>query len=235
MSLGMASSREEISEVQRLRYKVLAESIGLSDLADPDGLDQDDMDACCDHLIVREMRTLKVVGTFRVLGPRAAARIGQLLAEKAFDLDRQHHLRSRMMEAGSACVDPDYRGSGVLMMLWAGLMALMKRDGCAYLAGCASISLADGGHNATALYQRLSTTHLAPLEYRVAPRNPFILHQCEYVSAPFVPPLLEGYLRGGAWIGGEPAWDADANSADLFQLMPVDAMYRRFPDGFNVA
>jgi putative hemolysin len=235
MTLGVASSAEEIQEVQRLRYKVLARSIGLSDLADPDGLDHDGIDACCDHLIVREMRTLKVVGAFRVLGPRAAARSGQLLAERTFDLDRLQHLRNQMMEAGSACVHPDYRGSGVLMMLWAGLMALMKREGCSYLTGNASISLADGGHNATALYQRLSATHLAPLEYRVAPLNPFVLHQCEAIQAPYVPPFLEAYLRGGAWICGEPAWDADSNSADLFLLLPVDAMYRRRSDGFSAA
>jgi putative hemolysin len=42
-----------------------------------------------------------------------------------------------------------------------------------------------------------------------------------------VPPLLEGYLRGGAWIGGEPAWDPDFNCADLFLLLPVDAIHRR--------
>lgn len=230
MSLSVASSPEEIREVQRLRYKVLAKSIGLSSLADPDGLDEDEMDAWCDHLLVRDARTLKVVGTFRVLSPRAALRHGRFHAEQAFDLERLQHLRGRMAEAGRVCVHPDYRGSGVLMMLWAGLSALLKREGCDYLASCASISLADGGDNATALCQRLGATHLSPLEYRVTPRNPFVLHKCEPDRAPFVPPLLEGYLRGGAWICGEPAWDADSNAAELFLLLPIDAMYRRRQD-----
>jgi putative hemolysin len=227
ISLGLAVTPEEIREAQRLRYKVFTNAMRLSAIAGPNGLDQDELDAYCDHLIVRDMRTLKVVGAYRVLGPRAAARCGRLHAEHAFDLDRLQHLRGKMMEAGRACIDPDYRGSGVLMMLWAGLLALMKREGCEYLAGCVSISLADGGYNATALYQRLSATHLAPLEYRVAPRTPFVLHKCEPGHAPYVPPLLEGYLRGGAWIGGEPAWDPDFNCADLFLLLPVDAIHRR--------
>lgn len=235
IALSVASSPEEIREVQRLRYKVLAKSVGLSQLANPDGLDEDEIDAWCDHLIVRDMRTLQVVGTFRVLSPRAAVCCGHFHAEQAFDLERLQHLRGRMAEAGCACVHPDYRGSGVLMMLWAGLSALMRREGCDYLASCASISLADGGYNATALYQRLGATHLSPLEYRVAPRNPLVLHKCEPGHAPYVPPLLEGYLRGGAWICGEPAWDADSNSAELFLLLPIDAMYRRRLDDSAMA
>jgi putative hemolysin len=235
MALSVASSPEEIREVQRLRYKVLAKSVGLSQLANPDGLDEDEIDAWCDHLIVRDMRTLNVVGTFRVLSPRAAVCCGHFHAEQAFDLERLQHLRGQMAEAGCACVHPDYRASGVLMMLWAGLSALMRREGCDYLASCASISLADGGYNATALYQRLGATHLSPLEYRVAPRNPLVLHKCEPGHAPYVPPLLEGYLRGGAWICGEPAWDADSNSAELFLLLPIDAMYRRRLDDSAMA
>jgi putative hemolysin len=227
IALSLAITPEEIREVQRLRYKVFTEAMGLSALARPDGLDQDELDAYCDHLIVRDMHTLKVVGAYRVLSPRAAVRCGRLHAEQAFDLDRLQHVRGKMMEAGRACIHPDYRGSGVLMMLWAGLSALMKREGCEYLASCISVSLADGGYNATALYQRLSATHLAPLEYRVAPRTPFVLHKCEPGHAPYVPPLLEGYLRGGAWIGGEPAWDPDFNCADFFLLLPMDAIYRR--------
>ncbi len=227
ISLSLASTPEEVREVQRLRYKVFTEAMGLSLLANPEGLDQDELDAYCEHLIVRNTRTLKVVGTYRVLTPRAAARCGRLHADQMFDLDRLEHLRSKTVEAGRACIHPDYRGSGVLMMLWAGLFALMKREGCEYLAGCASISLADGGYNATALYQELGAKHLAPLEYRVEPRNPFILHKCEPGHAPYMPPLLEGYLRSGAWICGDPAWDADCNCADLFLLMPVGAMHRR--------
>ena len=37
-------------------------------------------------------------------------------------------------------------------------------------------------------------------------------------------------MRIGAWIGGEPSWDPEFNTADLFLLMPlehVDARYAR--------
>lgn len=227
--LSVASSPEEIREVQRLRFQVLAKSLGLSDLADPDGLDEDAMDRWCEHLVVREMRTLKVIGSLRLAGPHAVDCHGGFPLERVFNLERLQHVRGRMAEAGRACIHPDYRGSGVLMMLLAGLSALMQREGYDYLASCASISLADGGYNATALYQRLSATHLAPGEYRVTPRSPLVLHDYEGGWPPTVPPLLEAYLRGGAWVGGEPAWDADANSAEMFLLLPFAALGRR-PD-----
>ena len=166
-------------EVQRLRYKIFIETMGLSALANDDGLDADEFDAYCDHLIVRDSKTLKIVGTYRVLSPSAARRLGRFYSESEFDLARLEHLRGRMVEAGRACIHPDYRSGGVIMLLWAGLAAYMRRERCDYLIGCASISLSDGGHNAAAIYHALAQTHLAPPEYRVTPHVPFPVHERE--------------------------------------------------------
>ena len=67
LALSLASTSKEIKEVQRLRYKVFIEAMGLSALTNPDGLDKDEFDEHCDHLIVRDTKTLKVVGTYRIL------------------------------------------------------------------------------------------------------------------------------------------------------------------------
>src|SRR4051812_3577718 len=145
--LSLATTSAEVEEVQRLRYKVFIEAMGLVNLTDSEGLEIDEFDAYCDHLIVRDAKTLKVVGTYRLLSPNAARKIGRFCAEQEFDLTRLTHLRDRICEAGRACIDPDYRSGGVIMMLWAGLAAYMQREKCEYLIGCASISLADGGRN----------------------------------------------------------------------------------------
>lgn len=221
LSLSLATTPEEVREVQRLRYKIFIETLGLSELANEDGLDKDEFDAYCDHLIVRDSRTLKVAGTYRLLGPRAMRELGRCYSDGEFDMSRLAHLRGRMVEAGRACIHPDYRSGAVIMLLWAGLAAYMRREKCDYLIGCASISLADGGKNAAAVYHALAQTNLCPSEYRVTPRLVFptgwpeIGHPCQ------VPPLLKGYMRSGAWICGEPAWDPDFHCADLFLLMPL--------------
>ncbi len=38
------------------------------------------------------------------------------------------------------------------------------------------------------------------------------------------PPRIKGYLRLGAHIAGEPAWDSDFNCADVFILLPVSRL-----------
>lgn len=228
LSLNLASSSEEIREVQRLRYKVFVEAMGLDTLKNHEGLEKDEFDEFCDHLIVRDTRTLKVVGTYRVLGQRGLRHIGRFYSESEFDLGRLDHLRPRILEAGRACIHPDYRSGGVIMMLWAGLAACMRKEKADYLIGCASVSLADGGSTINSIYRQLSGEHLSPPEYRVAPRLPFPLHE-EVINHPAtLPPLIKGYLRSGAWICGEPAWDSDFHSADLFMMLPLERLDSRY-------
>ncbi|RFP16006.1 MULTISPECIES: GNAT family N-acetyltransferase [unclassified Duganella] len=233
--LSMASTPEELREVQRLRYKVFIETMGLSSLVREDGLDSDEFDEHCDHLIVRDSSTLKVVGTYRLLSASRARKLGRVYSEGEFDLGRLNNLRGRMVEAGRACIHPDYRGGSVIMLLWSGLAEYMRRENCDYLAGCASISLADGGHNAVAVYQSLAGAHLAPSEYRVTPHLPFPFSKLEAAQKPQVPPLLKGYMRSGAWICGEPAWDPDFESADLFLLLPLANLDGRYARHYGVA
>lgn len=227
---SIAGTAEELREAQRLRYDVFIEGMGLTALARPDRLDCDEFDEHCDHLLVRDAVTLQVVGTYRVLAPAGARRLGRFYSEGEFDMGRLNPLRGRIVEAGRACIHPDYRGGSVIMLLWAALADYMDQQGCDFLAGCASISLADGGHNAVAVFDQLRETRMGPAEYRVTPHLPFPYAKIDAASSASVPPLLKGYMRSGAWICGEPAWDPDFDSADLFLLMPLanlDARYAR--------
>ncbi|MGB9989228.1 GNAT family N-acetyltransferase [Massilia sp. SM-13] len=233
--LSMASTPDELREVQRLRYKVFIETMGLTSLQRADGLDADEFDAHCDHLIVRESDSLRVVGTYRLLSPAGARKLGRVYSENEFDLGRLNNLRGRMVEAGRACIHPDYRGGSVIMLLWSGLADYMRRQQCDYLVGCASISLADGGHNAVAVFEQLRQKHMAPAEYRVTPHLPFPFQKVAPALSAQVPPLLKGYMRSGAWICGEPAWDPDFESADLFLLMPLANLDARYARHYGVA
>jgi putative hemolysin len=234
LALSLASTSEELREVQRLRYKVFIESMGLSALVNDEGLDSDEFDEHCDHLIVRESATLKVVGTYRMLSASKARRLGRFYSEGEFDLGRLNNVRNRIVEAGRACIHPDYRGGAVIMLLWSGLADYMRRERCDFLVGCASMSLADGGHNAVAVYQSLAAKHAAPHEYRVTPHLPFPIHSLAPAAAPQVPALIKGYLRSGAWLCGEPAWDPDFESADIFLMLPLANLDKRYAKHYGV-
>src|SRR6201996_9679739 len=154
LQVSWARTDEELREAQRLRYRVFAEEMGAR-LSGPAGRDVDAFDAYCDHLLVRDLDTLKVVGTYRALPPHQAARIGRLYAESEFDVSRLTHLRAEMVEVGRSCVHADYRSGAVIMSLWAGLAAYMKHNGFETMLGCAGVARVDGGHYAADLHSAL--------------------------------------------------------------------------------
>ena len=104
----------------------------------------------------------------------------------------------------------------------------MLAQGHDVLAGCASMGMADGGHAAASVYLRLRERHLAPVEYQVFPRCPLPLDRLDPTVRGEPPALVKGYLRAGAWICGEPAWDPDFNTADFFVLLPLANVAPRY-------
>ena len=116
-----------------------------------------------------------------------------------------------------------------------GMAAVMKEHGYEYLIGCASVSMADSGHLAASLYGQLSSgpqSRMAPEEYRVFPRCPLHLAALRRDLPAEPPPLIKGYLRAGAWVCGDPAWDPDFNTADLPLLLPMARLSDRYARHF---
>lgn len=230
LSVGMAHNEETILEAQRLRYRVFAGELGARLNTPLPGVDQDVYDAYCDHLVVKDDNSGEVVGTYRILSPENARKIGYY-TENEFDLTRLYHLRPRLVEIGRSCVHPDYRSGATITLLWAGLARYMAENAYDYLVGCGSVSMADGGHFAASLYNRLGD-HMCPLEYRVFPRCPLPLASLRRDHEADMPPLIKGYLRAGAWICGEPAWDPDFNTADLPILLSMSRLNPRYAKHF---
>lgn len=233
LSVALAADPATIEDAQRLRFKVFAEELGAS-LQGSDGLDVDEFDWFCDHLVVRDEETLRVVGTYRVLPPHQARRLGRLYSDAEFDLRRLDHLRPTMAELGRSCVHRDYRSGPSLMLLWAGLARYMKANRYSHAIGCASVTLADGGRLACFVRDE-AQHHLVPLDYRVFPRVPFPHEQIERTQQAELPPLIRGYLRAGARVCGEPAWDPRFGTADFPMLIAVDNVNRRFARHFGLS
>ncbi len=232
-----ARDESEVREAQRLRHLVFADEMGARlapPVGTPPGLDIDVFDAYCEHLLVRTLgpdgEPGTVIGTYRVLTPDAARRVGGLYSETEFDLTRLRSLRARMVELGRSCVHPDHRSGGAILALWGALAEFMVRNDLDTMVGCASISMRDGGHVAASLWEQLRHTHLAPIEWQVRPRLPLPVEELDRTLAVEAPPLIRGYLRCGARVLGAPAWDPDFNTADLPLLMRIadlPSKYRR--------
>jgi putative hemolysin len=232
-----ARTEEDVRAAQRLRYLVFAEEMGARlnvPVGSPPLHDIDLFDPYCEHLLVRLRdpygEPCEVIGTYRVLTPASARRIGGLYSETEFDLTRLRPLRGRMVELGRSCVHPDHRHGGAIMALWGALAEFMVRNDLDTMIGCASVSMRDGGHMAASLWEQLSRTHLAPIGLQVRPRLPLPVDELNRHLNVDPPALIKGYLRVGAKILGAPAWDPDFNTADLPMLMRIadlPARYRR--------
>src|SRR5438034_1178814 len=118
----LAQTAEEVRRAQRLRFEVfnleLNEGLVESHFT---GLDVDPFDNVCDHLIVEDVATDEIVGTYRLqTGARAAANLGYY-SEREFDFTPYEPLRGEMIDLGRACVHADHRTFNLLHLLWRGL------------------------------------------------------------------------------------------------------------------
>jgi putative hemolysin len=226
-----ARSEAEVRAAQALRWRVFAEEMG-AQLRPPVGTppchDADELDGYCEHLLVRTVpadgQAARVVGTYRVLTPAAARRAGRLYSDSEFDLRPLATLRPWMAELGRSCVDPAFRGGGVILLMWSELAAFMQRNRVRWVLGCVSIPMRDGGHTAASLWRQLLDTHKTGTAFAVTPRCALPVARLRQDLEVEPPPLLKGYLRAGAKLLGAPAWDADFNTADLPMMLALNEL-----------
>ncbi|MHC1558450.1 GNAT family N-acetyltransferase [Actinomycetospora sp. C-140] len=245
-SLLLTREPAHVAAAQRLRHAVFAVEQGARPAPDDviavaaaaEGRDADAFDAHCDHLVVREDATGEIVGTYRMLTPDGARAAGSLYADTEFDLAGLDALRGEMVEVGRSCVHRDHRHGVVLSLVWAGIWRYMELIGRRWVVGCASVPLTSGGAMPGGVWSLVASRHLAPAVRRVRPwrEAPIAPHDPEAPGArraaqASLPPLLRGYLRLGAEIGGPPAFDPDFGVADLFILLDhtaIDPRWRRY-------
>jgi len=224
----VANSEALIKEAQKLRYRVFAKEMGAKLKSESEGLDYDDVDPYCDHLVVFDNATQKVVGYTRLLTQYQAEKLGRFYSQSEFKLDQVLALPGRFLEIGRTCVDPDFRGSAVLTTLWSSLVEYALKGQFNYLLGCASITPGPSGFAVDAVYRNIDPKNIAPLSLDVAPTIPVPYNLRCNRDESGIPPLLKAYLRFGALICGEPCWDEDFNCMDLFVLLPLDQLQERY-------
>ena len=171
--VGLAATDDEILAAQRLRHQAFTSNTGAR-TPGPDGIDTDEFDANCDHLMVWHRpphpTTVRlpeqVVATYRLLPPHrnhSNPRAGGLYSAQEFDLIQLEPLLHNTVEAGRACVHPDHRGGTAISLLWSAIHQYMRSTGYRHLLGCGSVSL-HGQEFATAaqFWSIARRRHLAP-------------------------------------------------------------------------
>lgn len=240
LEVAWARHLDDVRAAQRLRYAVFAEEMGARLRTPLPGHDIDLFDDYCEHLLVRDADSGEVIGTYRVLTPAQAKRVGCFYSDTEFDLTRLRGLREQMVELGRSCVHPQHRHGGVIMALWGALADFMVRNRLDVMIGCASIpmhyegphGMAGGGHAAASIWRQVRERHLAPVEFHVTPRLPLPVHELDDTLPVEPPALVKGYLRLGTKVLGAPAWDPDFNTADLPMMMRIADLPPRYRKHF---
>ena len=205
-----ARSHEDLCKVQRLRFEVfnlelregLAESYAT-------GLDSDDFDLSCHHLMVLDQLSGDVVGTYRLMTHELAAR-DELYTASEFDLSQlPEHVFRHGAEVGRACVGKEHRNGRVLQLLWRGIARYLDWNDKRYVFGCCSIPTLDVGEIAGISLKLAREGHMHP-RYLAKVSSELRVDFAGTVVAletSALPPLFTSYLRLGAKVCGGPALD----------------------------
>lgn len=231
LHVAVATTAKEVAASQRLRYEIFCEEMGANLRRSEDGLDADDFDEHCIHLLVTDVSSSRLVGSTRLLLNSGAQRMGMFYSESEFMLDTILSLPGRFMEVGRTCIHRDYRTGAAIRTLWNGIAQQIIAQDIDYLIGCASLPMDCEGAIARAIIDRLRGRFFTPESLRAQPRLPLpesaSLPECSDV---LLPPLLKAYIRLGAQIGGDACWDPEFNVADVFVLLErtrLDPRYAR--------
>lgn len=222
----LAQNVEERDAACRLRFRVfnieLGEGLRRSFLT---GMDTDDFDLFCEHLIVEdrfEPNPMKrIVGTYRMQsGLTAQKNLGYYSAQE-FHFAPFEALRHEVLELGRASIAQEHRTSEVLTLLWRGIAQYAGAMGLRYLIGCSSLNSQDPTEG-WQIYGQLQR-YLAAAELQTLPRKEYLCpQQAAFANITFkVPKLLRTYLTIGARICAPPAWDREFGTIDFLTLLDL--------------
>lgn len=228
--LKTVSESDELIEALRLRYQVFhREMLGKTK---PSGIDVDEYDFVCDHLAIIEKKTGLLIGTYRL---NCSLYSQNFYSSQEFNLRRILQEPGAKLELGRACIHQNYRKGLVISLLWRGIAEYMAATDSKILFGCASIKT-ESARQTALLYHyfqreaRFRPDYWCPptLKYAMPNLDLWIdrlaqqdLSAEELSSAEeMIPPLAKAYLKAGAFLGGEPAYDSDFKCIDFLTILP---------------
>ena len=236
LQVKITTNPKEVREAQRLRFEVfnLEMNKGLQ-ASYASGLDIDEFDPFCDHLIVRDLKSEEVVGTYRLLlGTRAARNIG-FYSEREFNLQNIKKLDGELLELGRSCARKDFRDRALIPLMWDAIAQYVKKHRVRYLFGCGSVYTREASE-ARAYFSMLKRKYYAAEMFRVHPVSEFQFQgiaenlKAAEDAALFLrlPSLIKGYLRLGAVVCGPPALDREFGTADFLVLLDMHQLRKEY-------
>lgn len=225
----MAASAADIGAAQRLRFRAFR--TGRSGGATV-GCDQDGFDPVCQHVLVEESASGRLVCCFRLLVLPGGAGIARSYSAQFYDLAALAGFAGPLVEMGRFCIDPDRHDPDILRVAWGAVTRFVDAVGVKMLFGCSSFPGTDAGVYREA-FALLRQSHLAPPEWRPGVKAPAVIRFGQDAAAGQpdlrralrnMPPLLRTYLVMGGWVSDHAVIDHDMNTLHVFTGLEVSAI-----------
>lgn len=228
-TVRFAEERRDIEAAQRLRY--LAFVAGTGAMAREDGLEADDFDALCRHVLIEERKSGRLVCTYRFLDLEGGAQIAQSYAAQFYGLDGLADYEGRMLEMGRFCIHPEARDPDILRVAWGAMTRYVDEQGVDLLFGCSSFHGTEWKEHADALAM-LKHRHLGPKRFLPKVKAPNVFKFAARLRRKpdarramlKMPPLLKTYLMMGGWVSDHAVVDRDLNTMHVFTGVEIKSI-----------
>lgn len=230
-ALRLATTPEDLHSAQRLRWLCFIGQ-GEEGLGGGAGLDADDMDARCQHILIEDTRCGQLVACFRMMTLAHGREIGESYSARYYNLAALVDYPGKMVEIGRFCLHPEWHDPDIVRLAWAGLARYVDHAGIEMLFGCSSFQGTEpaGYEDAFAM---LRERHLAPKRWlpRVKAPKVFRFARALRLRQPdpkramaAMPPLLRSYLLMGGWVSDHAVVDQQLNTLHVFTGLEIGAI-----------
>ncbi|SOH92365.1 Putative hemolysin [Monaibacterium marinum] len=214
-----AQSDADIVAAQRLRFRTFR--------GEQAGVDADDFDKTCIHVLIEEERSDTLVCCYRLMPFETGTQIGNSYSAQYYELDALAAFPGPMVEMGRFCIDPDHRDPDILRIAWGAMVRYVDDHNVELLFGCSSFHGVEAEAYMDA-FDLLRERHLAPKRWLPRVKAPSVfrfgqrLHRPDLKKAmKAMPPLLRTYLLMGGWVSDHAVVDKDMNTLHVFTGLEI--------------
>jgi len=210
----------DVEVAQALRYRTFRGG---------EGVDADEFDQICKHVLVEEIKTDRLVCTFRILPLANGREIEKSYSAQFYELSSLHDIEGMIVEMGCFCIDPEYSDPDILRVAWGAMTNYVDENDVELLFGCSSFTGTET-EDYTDAFALLKERHLAPKRRLPKVKAPKVFQFASKLklkkpdlkaAQKRMPPLLRTYLLMGGWVSDHAVVDNDLNTLHVFTGLEI--------------
>lgn len=219
----LAACETDVRAAQALRHLAFKGHLG--------GLDCDGFDPLCQHYLIEEVQSGRLVCVFRLLPLANGRQIESCYAAQYYELTALQAFDGRMVEVGRFCTHPEVQDPDILRVAWAEITRYVDVNDIALLFGCASFQGTDPERYLDS-FALLRDRHLAPRHWapKIKASDVYAFAQKApqrsdlKLAQKHMPPMLRSYLMMGGWVSDHAVVDREMQTLHVFTGVEVNAI-----------